>query len=160
MRSNARGDAYSKMNRRKGIIAVIAATVGLGVAALPARAELHSVTVVLITGERITRTVDVPPGTPVSSISIPGITGTISQIIDNGVIAVPTPQATPRCRSPTVPAVPGVTAPKPTATPKPGSNNKPDRKPAPNQSTGQAPNATTAPAGNQSSAPATSTPRS
>ena len=149
MRSNARGDAYSKMNRRKGIIAVIAATVGLGVAALPARAELHSVTVVLITGERITRTVDVPPGTPVSSISIPGITGTISQIIDNGVIAVPTPQATPQLPVPTVPAVPGVTAPKPTATPKPASGNKPGSKPAPNQSTGQVPKATTAPAGNQ-----------
>ena len=64
------------MKRRKGIIAVIAATVGLGVAALPARAELHSVTVVLVTGERITRTVDVPPGTPVTPATIPGITGT------------------------------------------------------------------------------------
>ena len=41
------------MKRRKGIIALIAATAGLGVAAIPACAELHSVTVVLITGERI-----------------------------------------------------------------------------------------------------------
>ena len=150
MRSNARGDAYSKMNRRKGIIAVIVATVGLGVAALPARAELHSVTVVLITGERITRTVDVPPGTPVSSISIPGITGTISQIIDNGVIAMPTPQATPQLPVPTVPAVPGVTAPKPTRDAE--ARQRQQARPAslrPNQSTGQAPNATTAPAGNQ-----------
>ena len=54
------------MKRRKGIIAVIVASVGLGVAALPAAAELHSVTVVLVSGQRITKTVDVPPGTPVS----------------------------------------------------------------------------------------------
>src|SRR5829696_2237826 len=150
MRSNARGDAYSKMNRRKGIIAVIVALVGLGFAALPARAELHSVTIVLITGERITRTVDVPPGTPVSSISIPGITGTISQIIDNGVIAVPTPQATPQLPVPTVPAVPGVTStPTPSATPKPSGNKPGSSKPsAPNQSAGQVPSATR-PAGNQ-----------
>src|SRR6476661_6444959 len=83
------------MKRRKGIIAVIVASVGLGVAALPAQAELHSVTVVLVSGQRITKTVDVPPGTPVSSIQIPGITGAIAQIIDNGVIATPTPGAAP-----------------------------------------------------------------
>ena len=50
----------------------------------PPAAELHSVTVVLITGERIQATVDVPPGTPVSQVQIPGITGTIKQVIDNG----------------------------------------------------------------------------
>src|SRR5215204_6327458 len=140
MRSNARGDAYSKMNRRKGIIAVIVALVGLGFAALPARAELHSVTIVLITGERITRTVDIPPGTPVSSISIPGITGTISQIIDNGVIATPTPQATPQLPVPTVPSIPGVTGtPTPSASPKPGGGKeKPANRP-PNQSGGEVP---------------------
>ena len=138
------------MNRRKGIIAVIVALVGLGFAALPARAELHSVTIVLITGERITRTVDIPPGTPVSSISIPGITGTISQIIDNGVIAVPTPQATPQLPVPTVPAVPGVTrTPTPTPTRKPGNDKPGSGNRAPNQSAGEAPNATTAPTGNQ-----------
>jgi murein DD-endopeptidase MepM/ murein hydrolase activator NlpD len=115
------------MNRRKGIIAVIVATVGLGVTALPARAELHSVTVVLVTGERITRTVDVPLGTSVSQVSIPGITGTIAQIIDNGVIATPTPQATPQLPTPTVPAVPSVPgAPAPSATATPDGGNKPD----------------------------------
>src|SRR5262245_46951883 len=98
------------MKRRKGIIAVIAATVGLGVAALPASAELHSVTVVLVTGQRITTTVDIPPGTPASQIHVPGITGTISQIIDNGPIAVPTPSAVPTVAVPTaVPTIPGVT---------------------------------------------------
>ena len=59
------------MKRRKGIIALIAATAGLGVAAIPASAELHSVTVVLVTGERIQVQVDVPPGTPVSQVHDP-----------------------------------------------------------------------------------------
>ncbi|HYH87938.1 MAG TPA: lytic murein transglycosylase, partial [Solirubrobacteraceae bacterium] len=134
------------MKRRKGIIAVFVASVGLGVAAIPAAAELHSVTVVLVTGERITTTVDVPPGTPVSQISIPGITGTISQVIDNGPIATPTPNATPNLPVPTVPAAPTApAAPKPTSTPTPDGNEKPG---APNRTL---PDSTRArpPAGNQ-----------
>src|SRR6476469_733423 len=123
------------MKRRKGIIAVIVASVGLGVAALPAQAELHSVTVVLVSGQRITKTVDVPPGTPVSSIQIPGITGAIAQIIDNGVIATPTPSAAPTVPVPTVPAVPTVPGlkPKPHSTPTPDGNEKPG---APNRTQG------------------------
>ena len=122
------------MKRRKVIIAVIVATVGLGVAALPAAAELHSVTVVLVTGQRITKTVDIAPGTPASQIVVPGITGAIAQIIDNGPIAVPTPTGTP-LPVPTVPAVPTVpgTKPKPKATPTPDGNDKPG---APNRSQG------------------------
>ena len=139
------------MTRRKGIIAVIAATVGLGVAALPARAELHSVTVVLVTGERVTRTVDVPPGSPVTAASIPGLPAPVAQIIDNGVVSTPTPQA-PQAPAPTVPsvtAVPGTPAPNAIAgeggkPDKPGSGNRP-----PNQSTGQAPAASTPSAGNR-----------
>ena len=56
------GGRVLNMKRRKGIIALIAATAGLGVAAIPAAAELHSVTVVLVTGERIQVQVDVPAG--------------------------------------------------------------------------------------------------
>ena len=111
------------MKRRKGIIALIAATAGLGIAAIPASAELHSVTVVLITGERIEVTVDVPPGTPLSQVQIPGITGTIKQVIDNGPIATPTPLPTQAPPAPTVPAAPGT--PTPTSTPTPDGNEKP-----------------------------------
>src|SRR4051794_17557769 len=100
------------MKRRKGIIAVIVATVGLGVAALPAAAELHSVTVVLVTGQRITRTVDIAPGTPASQITVPGITGAIAQIIDTGPTTVPAPPATP-LPSPTVPGVSTKPSPRP-----------------------------------------------
>jgi murein DD-endopeptidase MepM/ murein hydrolase activator NlpD len=123
------------MNRRKGIIAVIVALAGLGVAALPASAELHSVTVVLVTGQRITKTVDIAPGTPASQITVPGITGAIAQIIDNGPIAVPTPTGTPALPTPTVPAVPTVpgTKPKPSSTPTPDGNEKPG---APNRRQG------------------------
>src|SRR3954462_3592167 len=122
------------MKRRKVIIAVIVATVGLGVAALPAAAELHSVTVVLVTGQRITKTVDIAPGTPASQIVVPGITGAIAQIIDNGPINLPTPTGTP-LPAPTVPAAPTVpgTKPKPKATPTPDGNDKPG---APNRSQG------------------------
>ena len=120
------------MKRRKVIIAVIVATVGLGVAALPAAAELHSVTVVLVTGQRITKTVDIAPGTPASQIVVPGITGAIAQIIDNGPINVPTPTGTPLPTVTAVPNLPG-TKPKPKATPTPDGNEKPG---APNRSQG------------------------
>jgi hypothetical protein len=124
------------MKRRKGIIALIAATAGLGVAAIPASAELHSLTVVLITGERIQVTVDVPPGTPVNQVKIPGITGTIRDVIDNGPVATPTPSGTPLLPSPTVPAVPSLPGkPSPTSTPTPDGNESPG---APNRTTGGA----------------------
>src|SRR3954454_693235 len=105
------------MKRRKVIIAVIVATVGLGVAALPAAAELHSVTVVLVTGQRITKTVDIAPGTPASQIVVPGITGAIAQITHRAPTtgrARPGPPL-PAPTAPAVPTVPG-TKPKPKAT--------------------------------------------
>jgi hypothetical protein len=115
------------MKSRKGIIALIAATAGLGVAAIPAAAELHSVTVVLITGERIQATIDVPPGTPVNQVKIPGITGTIKDVIDNGPVSTPTP----------IPALPAPTVPgAPTATPTPDGNKDPG---APNRKEGGKP---------------------
>ena len=122
------------------MIALIAATVGLGVAAIPASAQLHSVTVVLVTGQRIQTTVDVPPGASVSSVTIPGITGTIRLVIDNGVISTPTPNPTPAVPVPGAPAVPGVPAlpghkPSPTSTPTPDGNEAPG---APNRTPGGA----------------------
>ena len=122
------------------MIALIAATVGLGVAAIPASAQLHSVTVFLVTGEHITTIVDVPPGASVSSATIPGITGTVRLVIDNGVISTPTPNPTPAVPVPSVTAVPGVPAipghqPSPTSTPTPDGNEAPG---APNRTPGGA----------------------
>jgi hypothetical protein len=56
-----------------------------------------SVTIVLATGERVQATVDVPSGTPVSQGTIPGITGTVREVIDHGPVTATTP--TPRARS-------------------------------------------------------------
>ena len=120
------------MKRRKGIIALIAATAGLGIAAIPAAAELHSVTVVLITGERIQATVDVPPGTPVSQVQIPGITGTIKQVIDNGADRHADADSRRR-RCPCRPSPPRPRTPTPTSTPTPDGNEKPG---APNRTQG------------------------
>jgi len=119
------------MTRRKGIFALIAAVAGLGMAAIPAAAELHSVTLVLTTGEHVEVTVDVPPGTPLSQVTIPGITGTIKEVIDNGAVSTPTPNPTPAQPVPSVPAAPGT--PTPTSTSTPDGNEKPG---APNRTQG------------------------
>src|SRR5215212_540422 len=114
------------MMRGKGMIALLVATAGLGIAAIPAAAELHSVTVVLASGVRVQTTVDVPAGSSVSQVSIPGVTGPIAQVIDNGPVSTPTPSVTPR-----VPA-PNVTVP---STPTPDGNDLPG---APNRTVGGA----------------------
>jgi hypothetical protein len=109
------------MTRRKLIIALLAASAGLCLLALPAAAELHKVTVVLVTGERIETTVDVPPGSSAGSVQIPSITGTIKEVIDHGPVTVPTPSPTaPSVPTPTVPGLPS-----PTSTPTPDGNEKP-----------------------------------
>jgi murein DD-endopeptidase MepM/ murein hydrolase activator NlpD len=123
------------MRRRKGIIALIAATAGLGVAAIPASAELHSVTVVLITGQRVEVQVDIPPGTPVSQLQIPGITGTIKEVIDNGPVTVPTATATPALPTPTLTATPGSPTPTPDGNERPGAPNRTQGSSSPDSST-------------------------
>src|SRR4051794_41779643 len=90
------------MMRGKAMITLVVATAGLGVAAIPAAAELHSVTVVLASGVRVQTTVDVPAGGSVGQGSIPGVTGPIAQGIDNGPGSTPTPTAAPRGPAPNV----------------------------------------------------------
>src|SRR3954451_20172366 len=114
MRRDTRGGNTKDMKRGKGILALAGAGAALGVAAIPATAELHRVTVILVNGQRVETTVDVPPGTPVTSVAIPGITGAIKTVIDNGPVNVPTPSATPPVPVPTAPGVPSPTS---TATP-------------------------------------------
>src|SRR4051795_2668269 len=127
MRRETRGGDAEDMKRGKGIIALVAATAGLGVAAIPATAELHRVTVILVNGQRVVTTVDVPPGTPVTSVAIPGIVGPIKTVIDNGPVSVPTPSAT-------TPPVPTPKLPAP-STPTPDGNDTPG---APNRTEGGA----------------------
>ncbi len=82
------------MDKRKLLIGLTSAgalSVGFGAAVLPASAELHKLTVTLLGGETVNVTVDVPAGTPVNQIAIPGITTPILSIVDNGPVnATPT----------------------------------------------------------------------
>jgi len=115
------------MNKRKLLIGLTSAgvlSVGFGAAVLPASAELRTLTVTLLGGKTVNVTVDVPPGTPLDQIALPGITTPILSIVDNGP-AAPAPV-------PTTPA----TEPAPTDTPVAGdqgqqaTTGKKTRKPA------------------------------
>ena len=109
------------MRRRKLVIALAAAAV-FGVLVVPASAELHRVSVTLVTGQTLTLTVDVPPGASVESIEIPGLPAPVQSISDLGPVATatPTPSAT--------------TTPAPTQTP--GSDNTPTPTPSPTEPPG------------------------
>ena len=66
-----------------------------GVFVTTAHAEMHYVRVTLVTGQQLTITVDVPPGTPVDQIQIPGLPAPIASIVDLGSVeSTPSPTAT------------------------------------------------------------------
>src|SRR3954468_14810456 len=82
-----------RLTKRKliiGLIACVVATVGIGASVMPASAEQRTLLVTLVTGQTLTVTVDVPPGTPIDQIKIPGITTPIASISE-----VPQPPAPP-----------------------------------------------------------------
>ena len=88
-----RGASHQPMRRRKLVITVAAAAL-FGVLVVPASAELHRVAVTLVTGQKVTLTVDVPPGTPVESIQIPGLPAPVQSIADLGPVSTATPSPT------------------------------------------------------------------
>jgi hypothetical protein len=55
------------------LTAGLVAAAALAAFTLPASAEQRTITVRLVTGEVVTITVDVPPGTPLSEIEVPGV---------------------------------------------------------------------------------------
>ena len=65
---------------------------GFGAASFPAIAQLRVITIKLVGGQRITTTVDVPPGTPLDQIQLPEITAPIEGIEE---AAPKTPDAQP-----------------------------------------------------------------
>ena len=77
--------------------------------AVPASAELHRVSVTLVTGQTITTTVDVPPGASVQSIQIPGLPAPVQSITDLGPVATPEPPPAPTAvpEVPETPVTPG-----------------------------------------------------
>ena len=82
------------MNKRKLLIGLTTAgifTGGFGAAIFQAAAEPRTITVTLLGGTHVTLTVDVPPGTPLDQIRLPGINLPVLSIKDDG----PAPEGTP-----------------------------------------------------------------
>src|SRR6185295_8017458 len=95
-------------------VALAASAFYAGVFVTAAHAEMHYVRVTLVTGQQLTITVEVPAGTPVDQIQIPGLPAAVTSIVDLGSTeTTPTPTAT---QAPTVTATPTAT-PTATATP-------------------------------------------
>jgi SLT domain-containing protein len=63
-----------------GLITAALFVAGFGLATFPAIAELRVITVTLNGGQKVTTTVDVPPGTPLDQIQLPEISAPISGI--------------------------------------------------------------------------------
>ncbi len=107
------------MNSRKLLgIALAATALYAGVLVASASAELHRVQVTLVTGQVLTVTVDVPAGTPVQQVQIPGLPAPVQNIVDLGPVATPTPIPTP-----TVPKVPDLPDVKVPSVPTPGNQH-------------------------------------
>src|SRR5687767_14528206 len=73
------------MKTRKLLIALATAglaTAALGPAVFPANADPRTFQIKTATGQTVTVTVDVPPGTPIGQISFPGVSGPIVSITE------------------------------------------------------------------------------
>jgi murein DD-endopeptidase MepM/ murein hydrolase activator NlpD len=103
-------------SRRPIAIALAASAFYAGVFVTAAHAEMHYVRVTLVTGQQLTITVEVPAGTPVEQLQIPGLPAAVASIVDLGSTeTTPTPTAT---TAPTIVPTPTETATaSPTATP-------------------------------------------
>jgi len=103
-------------------VALVAALTSFTVAA---SAESRVLTVKLMTGEIVTVTVDVPPGTPVSEIQLPAELGPVewvsAQDAPSTTPPAPTPETTPA--APTTPAPETTPAPKTAPAPAPLSTD-------------------------------------
>jgi transglycosylase-like protein with SLT domain len=109
-------------------VALVAALTSFTVAA---SAESRVLTVKLLTGEIVTVTVDVPPGTPVSEIQLPAELGPVewvsAQDAPSTTPPAPTPETTPA--APTTPAPETTPAPKTAPAPAPlGTDTAPTPK--------------------------------
>ena len=110
------------MRRRKLVIAFAAAAALFGMLVVPAAADLHRVSITLVTGQTLTMTIDVPPGTAVESIQIPGLPAPVQSITDLGPVATPTPLPTAVPTPPPAPAVPAPAKDPRPANQQPGDN--------------------------------------
>jgi hypothetical protein len=112
-------------HRRPFAIALATSAFYAGIFVTNAHAEMHYLRVTLATGQQITVTADIPPGTPVDQIQIPGLPAPISSIVDLGSTeSTPSPTAT----APPVVTVEPTATPEPTAQPSPSATKTPDSK--------------------------------
>jgi len=110
------------MIRRKLPIATFAAAALAAAVIVPAGSasgEPRTLLVTLQGGQQLTVTVDVPPGTPLDQIEVPGVTGTIVSIQD--VTPAPAPEAPPATATETTPAPAPADPADPSATTPPGT---------------------------------------
>jgi murein DD-endopeptidase MepM/ murein hydrolase activator NlpD len=114
----AGGGPFPGMIGRKLLTALVATALYAVVLVTTASAEMRQVRVTLVTGQVMTLTVDVPPGTSVQQLEIPGLPAPVKLIEDLGPVATATPTPTP-----TVPPLPTEVpeAETPTPTPTPGN---------------------------------------
>ncbi|MBA3821508.1 MAG: lytic murein transglycosylase [Deltaproteobacteria bacterium] len=95
---------------------------------VPASAEMHRVSVTLVTGQTLTLTVDVPPGSAVDSIALPDLPAAVESVVDLGPVATPTPTASPTetpTQTPEPSAAPTVPPSEATPTPTPAQAQTP-----------------------------------
>src|SRR4051794_35645706 len=109
--------------RRPFAIALAASAFYAGIFVTNAKAEMHYVRVTLAPGQQLTITVDIPPGTPVDQLQIPGLPAPVASIVDLGSTdSTPTPTAAP--------TVAVTVAPTPTPTAEPRATAAPNSKSA------------------------------
>src|SRR3954452_578627 len=112
-------------SRRPFAIALAASAFYAGIFVTNAEAEMHYVRVTLVTGQQLTITVDIPPGTPVDQLQIPGLPAPVASIVDLGSTdSTPTPTAAPTVAVTVAPTPTATRSPKPTATAAPRSPSK------------------------------------
>ncbi|HEU4658794.1 MAG TPA: lytic murein transglycosylase [Capillimicrobium sp.] len=103
------------MFRSKLLIGFASVAVVGGLAALPtqsAQADQRTLLVTLSTGESLTVNVDVPPGTPLEQVEIPGVEGTVISVADVTPAPAPAAPAAPQ----TIPTTPPATQTTPPGT--------------------------------------------
>ena len=111
-------------SRKLLTIATASAALYAVVLVASASAALHRVQVTLVTGQTLTLTVDVPPGTPIQQVQIPGLPAPVQEIVDLGPVEEPTPVPTvPPVEVPEV-DVPDVDIPDPTGGNQQGGGTK------------------------------------
>jgi hypothetical protein len=79
------------------LVGVAALAAGVGFSATPAAARTCTVTAIVQGGRQVTVTVDIPPGTPVEEVELPGVHVPVVSIVSTTcALKTPTPSPTPK----------------------------------------------------------------